>query len=53
MAGAKDGTLLKAGSPPPCSTMQGVAYRARAQRTAGQGREAETSLDQVGTTKHQ
>lgn len=39
----------QAGSPPPCSTMRGALSRAGVQGTSRQGREAGTSLDQVGT----
>lgn len=36
-------------SPPPCSTMRGALCRAGVQGTSRQGKEAGTSLDQVGT----
>lgn len=32
---AKDGALLKTGSPPPCSTMQGAAHRTEVPGTSG------------------
>ena len=48
--GAKDGACHQAGSPPPCSTMRAAVCHAGVQGTSRQGKEAGTSLDQVGTT---
>lgn len=40
---------VKAGSPLPCSTMRAALCHTEVQGTSRQGKEAETSLDQVGT----
>lgn len=49
MEGTKDGASPQAGSPPPCSTMQGAVCRTGVPGTSRQGKEAGASLDQVGT----
>lgn len=50
MEGAKDGACPhQVGSPPPCSTMRKALCCPGVQGTSKQGKEAGTSLDQVGT----
>lgn len=50
MEGAKDGACPhQIGSPPPCSTMREALCCSGVQGTSKQGKEAATSLDQVGT----